>query len=397
MLSTKLDTFLLNSSLQYYIIPVLILYFTYSITTYQNPCFLLWVIHVLFPLLDYLLPLDQRNPTKAEQNTIENQHRFKFPLYLAVILDWCALFYVQHWYFYNAYRLSYAETLLLFLSGGYSGASNINIAHELLHKDNFIDKFLGLLTLSKNLYLHFYIEHTHGHHKRVATREDPASSRRDESLYTFLPRTLVGSWVSAWKYEEKRLGTSEFSLKNRMHLFGLCYCLFVGSVNLVYGIRGVMLFVTSAVISVVFLETINYIEHYGLERKELSPGVYEKVSIVHSWNAPHRLTNYLLFKLQRHSDHHENSYKPYQTLCTYERSPQLPHGYTVCLLLAASPKAWFSVMNPLLDEYKKETSSETNKKNKKKRDLQVLSVVLQHAVIFTVLWGAELLGLTKLI
>lgn len=112
--------------------------------------------------------------------------------------------------------------------------------------------------------------------------------------------------------------------------------------------------------SIFYLEITNYIEHYGLRRKKLPDGNYEKVTIRHSWNASHRMSNYLLFKLQRHSDHHENSLKSYQTLCAYEDSPQLPHGYLVCFNLAVFPKVWFSIMDPLVDEYN--TNSEKGTK-----------------------------------
>ena len=70
----------------------------------------------------------------------------------------------------------------------------------------------------------------------------------------------------------------------------------------------------------------------------MSNGEYEKVTILHSWNAPHRFTNYLLFKLQRHSDHHENSSKPFQTLVSMEQSPFLPHGYNLMILMSFFPK-----------------------------------------------------------
>lgn len=112
-----------------------------------------------------------------------------------------------------------------------------------------------------------------------------------------------------------------------------------------YGVWVTLYFLCLAAGGIFILELINYIEHYGLNRKMLPDGTYEKVTIRHSWNAPHRISNYLFFKLQRHSDHHENSYKPYQTLCSYEDSPQLPHGYLVCLMIAAFPsvKYWFDV------------------------------------------------------
>lgn len=108
-----------------------------------------------------------------------------------------------------------------------------------------------------------------------------------------------------------------------------------------------------AFMSVVLLEIINYIEHYGLQRKKLDNGDYENVTIKHSWNAPHRLSNYLLFKLQRHSDHHENALKPYQILCSYDESPTLPTGYLGCILLAIYPKIWFKIMNHLLNHISK--------------------------------------------
>ena len=135
--------------------------------------------------------------------------------------------------------------------------------------------------------------------------------------------------------------------------------------------------------SVIILESINYIEHYGLSRKEISPGVYEPVDITHSWNAPHRISNYLLFKLQRHSDHHENSLKPYQTLCSYEKSPQLPQGYAFCILLAFYPKLWFKVMNPLAESYnnKKENKEEKTRIFKEVEGL-VKSLLLKNNLIF---------------
>lgn len=395
MFTDKIETFLLSSTFQYYLNPFLILFFTYQVTTFQYPCFQLWLLHVFFPLMDCLLPLDNRNPSKNEIKSLENKLSFKLPLYLSVILDWLSLFYLQSWFFYHKHELSYLQIFFLVLTVGYAGAGNINVAHELLHKNNILDKLMGMTTLIKNMYLHFYIEHTHGHHRRVATKEDPASSRRNETLYQFIPRTIVGSWVSAWHIEEKRLGTKEFSLHNRMHIFLICYFLMPTVIHFLYGSSGIIFFLTSAFMSIVFLETINYIEHYGLERKEISPGVYEKVSIKHSWNAPHRFTNYILFKLQRHSDHHENAYKPYQTLCTYEESPFLPHGYTVCLFLATSPKAWFEVMNEVLDDYK--SGIKKNQHEISQRNWKIYKVLLQHGVIFTGLLAAEIMGFTKII
>jgi len=159
----------------------------------------------------------------------------------------------------------------------------------------------------------------------------------------------VGGYKSAWELEKKRLKAigckGVFNIHNRMLYFGLCNFVLPYVVYVFFGGFGLFIFLLQAFISIAYLEAVNYMEHYGLERKEISPGVYERVNISHSWNAPHRFTNYIMFKLQRHSDHHENSYKPYQILCTYESSPMLPHGYSVCVMMAFIPSLWFDVMN----------------------------------------------------
>jgi alkane 1-monooxygenase len=129
--------------------------------------------------------------------------------------------------------------------------------------------------------------------------------------------------------------------------------LFTFAVYYFYGTQTVMFFLVESFGSIFYLEAINYIEHYGLLRKKLANGEYEKVTIKHSWNAPHRFSNYILYKLQRHSDHHENSYKPYQTLLSLNESPHLPHGYTLIIFLSFFPSSWFSVMDPLVEEYRK--------------------------------------------
>lgn len=247
------------------------------------------------------------------------------------------------------------QGIILFGIGVFAG-SNINVAHELTHKtDNIVDFIVGWLTMSKCLYMHWVSEHLYGHHRWVATPNDPATSKRDQNLYAFFIQTIVGTWNSAWKIECDRLKAKKISIYsplNRMYWFALNNILVPGLFYKVYGFWGAYYFVITGLISILFLETVNYIEHYGLQRKEISPGVYEKVDFTHSWNAPHRLTNYLLFKLQRHSDHHANAQKPYQILLSDERSPTLPNGYALCVIIALFPPVHFDIMNKQLDMYK---------------------------------------------
>lgn len=107
-----------------------------------------------------------------------------------------------------------------------------------------------------------------------------------------------------------------------------------------------MLFaIAIGVVSFLFLETINYIEHYGLRRKKLSSGRYERVKEIHSWNSDHNVGRIVLYELTRHSDHHFKSGKKYQILDRFKESPQLPFGYPASILISFIPPLWFKIMN----------------------------------------------------
>ena len=94
------------------------------------------------------------------------------------------------------------------------------------------------------------------------------------------------------------------------------------------------------------LEVVNYLEHYGLCRQKLENGQYERCQPHHSWNSNHIVTNIFLYHLQRHSDHHANPTRSYQSLRHFEGVPELPSGYAGMVLLAYFPPLWFKVMNP---------------------------------------------------
>ena len=161
--------------------------------------------------------------------------------------------------------------------------------------------------LLPSLYMHFYIEHNIGHHKHVATPEDPSTARYNEAIYVFWIRSTWQSYVNAWKLEARKLrreGNAFWGLRNRMIHFTIVQAIYLAIVFILSSWQGLAAMLILAVFSFILLETINYIEHYGLRREKLADGSYEKVTIRHSWNAPHRFTNYVLFKLQRHSDHH---------------------------------------------------------------------------------------------
>ncbi len=232
------------------------------------------------------------------------------------------------------------------------GVVGINVAHELGHRANSLDRFLSKALLLSSLYTHFYIEHNRGHHKNVATPDDPASSRKGETLYAFWFRSMVGGYINAWKLEHERLQRSAqrvFSLHNEMLRFQIMHLALITVVFFAFGGWSALWFILAALMGGVLLETVNYIEHYGLKREINERGRYERVMPVHSWNSNHILGRILLFELSRHSDHHYKASKPYQTLESINDAPQLPTGYPGMMLLATVPPLFFAVMNRRVD------------------------------------------------
>jgi len=247
--------------------------------------------------------------------------------------------------------------LFIFSVGANGGVLGINIAHELIHKQTALEKLCGKILLVTVSYGHFYIEHILGHHRNVSTPHDPASSKLNETFYGFYPRTVVGSFMSAIHLENARLekrGKSRWSLDNQMiHFVGgsIGCAVFAG---VMFGYLGAVMFIGQSFIAFSFLEVVNYIEHYGLARREWSGNAqssYEPVSVLHSWNADARITNAVLFKLQRHSDHHAHAMRRYQILRTFDESPQMPTGYAGMITLALLPPIWFKLMNPRVEKF----------------------------------------------
>jgi len=238
------------------------------------------------------------------------------------------------------------------------GGIGINVAHELGHRQTRHEQFMAKALLLPSAYMHFFIEHNRGHHKNVSTHEDPASSRFNETLYHFWVRSVVFSFVSAWNLEKKRLQRAKapvWSLKNEMIRFQLIQLIFWAIILLTFGWQATLLYTVAAIIGFLMLETVNYIEHYGLARKKVSENRYERVEPVHSWNSNHVVGRIMLFELSRHSDHHFKPAKKYQILEHHDHSPQMPTGYPGMMLLSAVPPLWFHVMNPRISKIRKQS------------------------------------------
>ena len=229
--------------------------------------------------------------------------------------------------------------------------NRIKVGHELGHRRSLFARTCSKLLYLPCQYMHFYIEHNFGHHINVATPEDPATARYKQNLYSFWITSVVRTYISAWKIQFRLLKVSKrsfFSIKNDMIFYTLFQLLFIALIYYYFGLYITLLSILMSVISFLFLETINYVEHYGLLRKKESNGRYERVKPHHSWNSNHTIGRIVLYELTRHSDHHFKSSKKYQVLESLDDCPHLPYGYPTSILLSLIPPIWFSIMNPLV-------------------------------------------------
>ena len=302
---------------------------------------------VLIPILELILPIDNQNYNEITIQRRLNTRFYDFILYVNVPIVFGVLYYTLHRFSFDA--LSYYERIGMILSlGVILGANGINVAHELGHRSTFIEKMLAKLLLIPSHYTHFYIEHNHGHHLHVSTPEDPSTAKYNQNLYAFWIQTVCGTYTKAWKIQ-LQLNTLEkrnlFSLKNDMFWFTIIQFIYLSGVYFCFGIKGFTLVFLSGIVGFLLLETINYIEHYGLRRLPTVSGRYERVSEKHSWNSNHILGRIILYELTRHSDHHYKSQKKYQVLACHEESPQMPYGYPTSMVLSFFPPLWFKVMN----------------------------------------------------
>jgi alkane 1-monooxygenase len=301
---------------------------------------------VVIGLLDFAVGRDRRNPAPEATSALEEARLYSWILYVCAAADLALIV----WGASVVDTLSPVQAAGLMLSVGFvTGAQGITIAHELGHRRSALERLLARVLLTAVGYGHFYIEHNRGHHARVATPDDPASARVGESFYAFYPRTIAGSWLHAWRLEAERLrrrGLRFWSWRNEMLWFTALPPVAVLVFGLAWGPVAALLFVVQAWMAFSLLEAVNYMQHYGLARKALAGGQYERVGRAHSWNASETLTNAFLVHLARHSDHHENPSRRYQALEHHDDSPQLPTGYSGMLLLALAPPLWFAVMDP---------------------------------------------------
>ncbi|WP_203299774.1 alkane 1-monooxygenase [Marinobacter sediminum] len=311
------------------------------------------VVFGIIPVLDLLLGKDALNPDEEVDVPKMNSEAF----YRVITLGWVA-----------GYAVLLVWSMLELASGQFSaiggigwvisigivGGLGINVAHELIHKDGKLETRAGGFLLSLVCYAGFKVEHLRGHHVHVSTPEDASSSRYNQSLYNFLPQAYLRNFLNAWKLEAQRLerkGEKAFSWRNELIWWYSISALVFIAFTVAFGWLGAAFFLVQSFIAFTLLEIVNYLEHYGLHRRKLDNGRYERTTPEHSWNSNYFLTNVFLFHLQRHSDHHAYAKRRYQVLRHHDIAPQLPAGYAAMIVLATIPPLWKRIMNPRVEAY----------------------------------------------
>lgn len=333
------------------------------------------VILGIVPLIDWAAGLDPSNPPDSVIKALEQDRYYRWLTYLFLPLQYAG-FALAFWYIATG-DLTLINKVGLAVTVGFIGGLGINTAHELGHKKEAHERWLSKIALAQSCYGHFYIEHNRGHHVRVATPADPASSRVGESFYRFWPRTVFGSLASAWELESRRYsrrGQHPFRIGNDV-INALLMTLALWAVMVVWLGPGIIPFLLiQAFIAITLLEAVNYLEHYGMLREIVGvPGKerYERVEPRHSWNSNNIATNVLLYHLQRHSDHHAHPTRRYQALRDEKGAPALPTGYASMILLALVPPMWNRVMDPrVLDHFDGDMSRANIVPSKRERVLR---------------------------
>ncbi|MDF3930987.1 alkane 1-monooxygenase [Pseudomonas citronellolis] len=317
--------------------------------------FVISVVFLVIPLLDAIVGRDPANPDEAtEVPVLEREGYYRFLSLLTVPLLLGMLAY-GGWVLAHNEAWNWVGRLGWILSvGTVMGAIGITVSHELIHKDPQLEQCAGGLLLAAVCYGGFKVEHVRGHHVNVSTPDDASSSRYDQSLYAFLPHAYTHNFLNAWRLEAQRLkrkGLPALHWRNELIWWYAISALFLAGFSVAFGWIGAVYFIGQSIMAFTLLEIVNYVEHYGLHRRRLDDGRYERTTPEHSWNSNFLLTNLFLFHLQRHSDHHAYAKRRYQVLRHYDASPQLPNGYAGMIVLALFPPLWRAVMNPRVRAY----------------------------------------------
>lgn len=335
-----------------YIIPFLGI-LTFSSTGFKAYLGLIF-LYMVIPILELIFPPNKHNLDAIEKDLAISDVYYDVVLLISVPLH----LYVVYTFLKVVNNDGINNTDLIayiLMMGTILGVNGINIGHELGHKTkNKLKTFMSHIMLLTSIQNHFIPYHNAGHHRDVGTPKDFSSAKEGDIFYFFAIRSQIGGYFKAWRLEYERLKSSNKNvLLNPMIIYTLSTLILFTAIYNSYGLNTTIFYFFSVVYGISVLEAQNYFSHYGLRRKILENGRYEKVKPSHSWNSDHIFGRILLFELTRHSDHHHTGSKPYQILESREDSPTLPYGYPAMLILSYFPFIFIPLMRKHLKNYNK--------------------------------------------
>jgi len=326
---------------------------------------------------DLILPEDRTEPRFHQEWFLNLMLWLTLPIlaWLTLLFSWGVAptdvfgldAFMKEWFGYDRLALQAETTPFQWFIGAVAGAflygaGGTNVGHELTHRTySPRDMILGRWMLAFTGDASFAIEHVYGHHKNLGTPHDPATAQRGDNVYTFVFRSWLGGYASAWKLEKQRLAKFGQSVWNPVHSRMMRGNLMTLSIALsVYVIGGgwaLALFWVMSAGGKTLLEIVNYMEHYGIVRRP-----EDKVEPRHSWNTNASVSTALLYALTRHSHHHAEADQEYWNLRCYRHAPMLPTGYLGTILLALVPPLYKRVMTPLLNHWDEHFATPAEKK-----------------------------------
>jgi alkane 1-monooxygenase len=338
-----------------YVVPLLMFVGIYR-SFHTSGAFIFFPLVIAFgllPIFESIIQPDSSNLAAAEEAIASRSLAYDLLLYVVVPLQYLSLY--SFLASIQDAGLEWWERLGRIAVMGLScGVFGINVGHELGHRNKWYEQWMAKALMLTSLYTQFFIEHNKGHHKHVSTPGDPSSAPYRMSLYRFWIRSISGVYVGAWKIANLEMRKQQLPVmhwRNEMLQLQFLSLAFVAAIFWWFGAMATGYFLVAASIGMLLLETVNYIEHYGLSRNQTAPGKFERALPCHSWNSNHVLGRLMLFELSRHSDHHYLASRKYQILRHHEDAPQLPTGYPGSMLLATIPPLWFAVMDKQMDKY----------------------------------------------
>ncbi len=290
----------------------------------------IWIGFVFFfgiyPLLELLFQKIRFEP-KNFDSEVSEWSLYLMPFVLTVFLFVSLTAAAQQTQFLDLFGIVLSAGCVL-------GGFGITSSHELVHRRERWQRGLGVYNLMLTNFAHYGIEHVVGHHKYVATPEDPATARKNESVYFFWMRCFFGALHGAYKIDSKKI-----------LFYSFVSAALSTAIYMIWGMQTVLTWWAISAVAILLLQTVDYIEHYGLVRGKNQDGFYLAFKPQHAWDSASVLTNIMLYNLGFHSHHHAKATVKFQQLDKNEAAMKMPFGYSVMVILALVPMIYIPMMN----------------------------------------------------